>query len=132
MMMTYIQRTTFVLRSHLTPHTLLQTHNSLCAFLNLTSTYSPQVNRESRITCRYLTNPERLSVTPKKCGSKKLRSFLFFVNATSSVLSGLTDSLNLLQHISTVKRAYCMSPDIYPPQEDICHLRTLGYISHSH
>jgi hypothetical protein len=63
------------------------------------------------MTPRYLTDPERLNLTPESCSSKNPWSFLFLVKAMSPVLSGLTDSPTSLHHISTVERAHCMSPD---------------------
>jgi hypothetical protein len=98
------------LRPQIAPHTLLQAHSKLRAFLTLTSTCSLQVNRESSTTPRYLTDPEKLNLTPKNCGSKKPWSSLFLVNA-SPVLSGLTNSPTSLHRVSTFERAHCMSPD---------------------
>jgi len=129
--------TTLGLRPHLAPHALLQVLNRLCAFLILTTTCSLHVNRESRITPRYLADLERLGVTPNKCGSKKPGSFLFLVIATSYFLSGLTDSPTSLHHVCAVRRAHCLSPDTVfgnLPNARIhtCHLRALEYISHFH
>jgi len=42
---------------------------------------------------------------------KKADSFLFLVNTTSSVLSGLTDKPVSPHQVCTVWRAHCMSPD---------------------
>ena len=44
-------------------------------------TCSLQVNQESKINRRYLTDPEWLNLTPKNCGSKKPRRFLLIFNA---------------------------------------------------
>ena len=67
----------------------------------ITSMCSLKVSCEFKITPRYLTNIERRKGVPKRRGSKNPGSFLH-VNATSPVLSGLTDNLSMSHHISTV------------------------------
>jgi hypothetical protein len=108
----------------------------LCAFLILSSTCSLQVNRVFRITPRYFTDPERLNLTPKNCGSKKPGSFLFLVSATTPVLSGLP-AVRLRCTVSLgSKGAHCTSPDTVfgnlPTTKVLCHLRNLESIPHFH